>query len=400
MFKFLRNQLVNNARIEHLVKKIREKPYPVIQLWNGSTLEFLTGKPEYMDYLQGEEFDHGNIDEAALLQAFERAVGILSSRLRGVRQRTLLPRSHKLSITTVPGADQALKERYDRGLGDDPDYYSLKITAADNPFVSEEDLRLMMQNIPAEDVPIYMDCQWPDISGRLLPVRHYDACESIELEVEMKDLLDNHRIGANKEEKFRVGVIKWELPYEDDHYYVVVGDPGTGNPPKRNAGVVMAWDATVDPAEMVYFDWVYGYGSINPWLHSFKYAVEKYPGVKGFDSTSTQKYMSDIVFEREGIDVEPLNFSRDKWGYLNALRMVLERQLIAFPVIPGMRAQFTRYDLPDDKLAQDLIAGLMMSAWMLRPMLRMEPPSQVGLPNTQVIRGTRGFRRITRRRTR
>ena len=397
MFRFLRNEITNNERLEHLVPKIREKPYPIIRFFNGSTAEFLTAKPEYLDYLQGEEFDHGNIDEGALIVNFARAVGVLRSRLRGIRQRTGKHRLGLLSITSVPGADEALKERYDRGLGDNPDYISIKLLAKHNPFVTEEDIRLMLLDVPGEDIPMYMDCEWPEVSGKIISARHYDACESVIMNEEMDELLKNKVIGANYQEAPRLGCVKWELPYEQGHIYVVLGDPGTLNPPKRGAGCVMGWDVSVDPAEMVYFDWVYGNGSIGPWVTSFKYAKEKYPGNCGFDTTGTQKYMDELVFEREGIIVIPMNFSRDKWGFLNSLRMCLERRSIMFPFIQGMKTQARRYDLPDDKIAQDIVATLMMSAWLIRPSMQMQEPAQEGLPYLWSPRGSRGERRVVRR---
>ena len=398
MFRYLRTQITNNARISHLIDKVREKPYPLIKFWNGSSAEFLTAKPEYLDYLQGEEFDHGNIDEAALLGEFARTVGILRSRLRGIRQRTNVPRLHLLTITTVPGVDDVLRERYELGLTDNPDYISLKLIASQhNPFVSKEDLRLMLQDIPSEDVPIYMDCEWPETSGRLIQAQHYEACESIEMNQQMDDLIQNGVMGAAYQEYPRIGCIHWELPYEHGHTYVTSGDPGTVNPPKRNSGVVMAWDVTTYPTELVYFDWVFGNGSIGPWVTSFKYAKEKYPGHSGFDTTGTQKYMDELVFEKEGIIVEPLNFRRDKYGFINSLRMMLESQGLKFPFIQAMKSQAMKYDLPDDNLNQDTTACLMMSTWMIRPSLRMEQISNDRLPYLWRPRGYRNSRSVARR---
>ena|GEM_PF-1147752 len=397
MYDFLRDEIVNNDKLEHLLDRVVAAPYPQIRFRNGSTMEFLTAKPEYLDYLEGEEFDQGNIDEGALIADFAETVKALRSRLRGIRQRTQVPRLCLLTITTVPGTDDVLKERYERGLGNNPDHISIKILAKHNPFVTEEQLRLIIADTPEEDVPTYIECEWPEVRGRLLPARHYDNCESVEMMEQMDDLIEHGVMGADYQEVERIGCVRWELPYEDGHVYITAGDPGSGNPPKRGSGVVMSWDVTAEPAELVYLDWVYGNGSIGPWMTSFKYGLEKYPGHSGFDTTGTQKYMDELVFEREGIIVEPLNFRRDKFGFLNALRMVLELRGMSFPFIRGMKSQARKYDLPDDKIAQDLVACLMMSAWMIRPLRQMKEPRQDNLPYLWARRGIRRANRGVRR---
>jgi len=397
MFRNLRAMLINNDRIEHLVKKVREAPYPFVEFWNGSTCEFLTAKPEFLDYLQGEEFDHANIDECALLIDFARTVGLVRSRLRGVRQRTGVDRACLLSCTTVPGYDPELKERYERGLTDNPDYLSIKLLKQHNPYFSEEQLRLMMQDVTASDERMYIQCEWPEARGRLIPALHYNACESVELMLQMDDLIKNNVMGALYEEMPRIGVTHWELPRQEGHRYLVVGDPGFGDPPKRGAGVVMGWDVTEPPYDMVYFDWVFGGGSIGPWCTSFTHAARKYPGEKAFDSTGSQKEMDELYFEREGIIVYPLSFTRHKWGMLNSLLLLLEQHGVRYPFIQGMKGQCMRYALPDKKLDQDLVAGLMMSAWMIRPARRMEEPEREGLPFIGVKRGYRGSRTVGRR---
>ena len=399
MYRFLYRMTVGNEKIEHLIEKMVGSPRPLIRLWNGSTMEFLTVKPEYLKYLEGEEYDWGNIEEAALLINFAEVVSTLGSRLRGVRERTNVVRDTKLTVTTVPGDDDDMVVFYNRGLKKSNDFYSMKILVEEhNPNVTPEQLRVMRSRLLDEDIPVYIKCQWPSAAGRTIPAQHYDACESIEMEIWMDELLQSHVIGALREEDERLGIVRWEMPHEHGHQYLVIGDPGTGNPPKRNAGVVMGWDVTGVPARLIYFDWVFGYGSISPWVASFKYAKDKYPGACGFDTTSTQKYMDELVFEQEGIIVHPLNFSRDKNGFLNALRFILERKGMMFPFIQGMKSQGRKYKLPDKALAQDIIACLMMSAWMIRPSISTGDPKQDGLPDLWPQRGFRNRPAIGRRR--
>lgn len=387
----------DNDRLAHLIVNTREAPYPEIHFWNGSQAEFVTAKPEYIEHIMGNEFDHINLDEAALTPGLAQAIGNLRTRLRGVRPRINIHRQGLLSVTTVPGVDADLRSRYELGLQDNPDYLSVKITARHNPYVTDEDLRLMIQELPPSDVPTYIDCEWPDVSGRQIPARFYDACEDPMLNVEMDTMLQEKVQGANMVEVDRVGVIKWEWPFTQGHYYLTVGDPGTGDPPRRNAGVVLAWDVTTKPPMLVYFDWIYGGGSISPWVSSFKYAKSKYPGLGATDSTSTQKYMNELIWDREGIIVHPLNFSRDKWGLLNAAKMLWEYGGWRYPVIEGMKRQARAYDLPDDKLDQDIIATMMMSAWMIRPNVTIHEDPPQDTPYIWASRGSRAKRTPMRR---
>lgn len=411
MYRFLYRMTVGNDRIEHLIEKRVGSPRPLIRFWNGSTMEFLTVKPEYLTYLEGEEFDWGNIEEAANLINFSDVLSTLGSRLRGIRERTNVTRDNKLTITSVPGDDDDLLRFFELGLKGNPDHLSIKLKVRehnlvlsdldpDDPkqgHVTEEQIRVMLGRLLPEDIPVYIDCEWPSVTGRIIPASHYDACESIEMEIWMDDMIQSQVIGAVREEDERLGIVRWEMPHEHGHSYLTIGDPGTGNPPKRNAGVVMVWDTTDIPAQLVYFHWVFGFGSISPWVASFKYAKEKYPGPCGFDTTSTQKYMDELVFEQEGIIVHPLNFSRDKNGFLNALRFLLERKGMSFPFIFGMKSQSRKYKLPDKHLAQDIIATLMMSAWMIRPSMAGQDPEQDGLPDLWPSRGYRGRAAVGRR---
>jgi len=114
------------------------------------------------------------------------------------------------------------------------------------------------------------------------------------------------------------------------------------------------------PYDIVYFDWVFGKGAYRPFLQSYKYAIQKYsPILKGIDSTGTQKAINELAFENYGIEVEGINFQRDKDGMLNSLSVGITDHWFRWPVIKGFR-QLRQYRRIDDKrLAQD--SGMTMA---------------------------------------
>ena len=148
---------------------------------------------------------------------------------------------------------------------------------------------------------------------------------------------------------------------------VSMAQDGTASPPKRNTGVVLVFDVTGKPYELVYFHWVPGNGSYVPWLNSVKYAMDKYqPLLRGIDATGPQKAIDELVFEREGMPVDSVNFASDKPGMLNALKLLCQNHELKFPYIKALRHQLRTYKLPDKDLTQDIVSALMVFAYMTR----------------------------------
>jgi hypothetical protein len=170
------------------------------------------------------------------------------------------------------------------------------------------------------------------------------------------------------EEHPRHGITKFEFAINPGGTYIMAGDPGTDDPPKRNAGCVIVVDISKHPATMVYFDWVSGKGSYMPFLNSYKYAMNKYrPEVKLIDTTSTQKAMQELAFSEVGIETDGFNFSSDKQGALNALSLTLSNHDICFPIVKGIDRQLSNYMRDkDDKIAQDIVMTLAMAAYGMR----------------------------------
>lgn len=178
------------------------------------------------------------------------------------------------------------------------------------------------------------------------------------------------------EETTGAGCIHWERPSEaqNGRYYLLVDNPGQGNPPHRNSGVIIVWDITEfpkQPATLVHFKWVYGNGSYDPWKVAYKYAWETYRPVEALvDNTGTQKLWDEQVLLNMGIWATGLDFSGLKDGMLVAALQQVQRRLFRWPYIQGLRTQLIRYNISEDtknsKLPQDIVATIMMTAWYLR----------------------------------
>jgi hypothetical protein len=139
-------------------------------------------------------------------------------------------------------------------------------------------------------------------------------------------------------------------------------------------------------AYLVYFKWVYGHGTYDNFLTAYEYAYRKYRPMDALiDSTGTQKLWNEQVLLDRGIVAAGMNFSGDKKGMLVAAMRLVERQLIRWPYIQGIRGQLLTYKLAEDnKLPQDIVAVLMMAAYFLR-MYQWEEYAEEHQPETPVV---------------
>jgi len=154
--------------------------------------------------------------------------------------------------------------------------------------------------------------------------------------------------------------------------YCTIGDPGQGNPPDRNSAPIMVWDITdfpKAPAVMRAFYWVAGNGSIMPFFQEMLRLNDIYQTKDrcAFDSTGTQKGQNELAFANFGIMAEPMDMAvNGKMFAINSLKMFLGRGLIKFPYIAHLGNQLTNYRIPDNKIRQDLVMCIAMSASYIR----------------------------------
>lgn len=363
-----------NDRIEHLIKDVSLRPYPKITFQNFSEWHFRTmGKDAR--FIRGQEYDRINIDEAGL-DVEGIALKTLRGRLRGVRPDGTI-RMTRLDVTTSPTDAPWLQERFYKGVAGHPFadlkfYRSMRATIYDNIHLTPEAIALMEAEYSDEMIDVELRAMFPNYGMTTFPRDAIDACTEISLNDDMESAVhpENGKplAGYRLEEHPRHGITHFEVPPVSGATYVEAGDPGTGDPPKRNAGVVVVFRTDVKPYELVYFDWVFGRGSFNPFLASFKYALDLYkPVLRGIDATGPQKALEELAFENMGIAVSGLNFSRDKEGMINALSILLTNHSIRFPSIKGLNHQLRHYQRTDDKkLDQDIVMTMAEAAFLIR----------------------------------
>ena len=373
-FEMLMGWIEGNERAEHLIDDITLRPYPIIKFKNFSEYAFRTAGKDAR-FIRGQEYDRINFDEAGL-DFFGETIKVLRGRLRGKRPDGT-KRMNRLDVITSPTDTPWLRERFERGWKENADanlrdYLSFRIETYMNEHLTRRTIALMEKEYPDEMIDVELRAMFPDYGMSMFAKSHLTACFDQSLNDAMVLGLNpdegKPKPGYREEVHHRHGITLWELPYTPGHMYIMAGDPGTDSPPKRNSGVICVFDVTHRPARMVYFDWVDGRGSYNPFLNSYRYAISKYhPVLKGLDSTGTQKAIDELAFENNGIAVDGINFQKDKEGMLNSLISVISNHEVMMPLIKGVNNQLSIYARDKDKkIAQDIVMTLAIAAFLMR----------------------------------
>lgn len=366
---------------------IKYRPYIQYTFTNGSTLEFMNVS-DNADNIQSWSGDWINLDEAGLLDVIDEngqtqlskiMIG-LASRMRGERPDGR-PRMGLLSLISMAYANDTLWQYYDNGQ--DPDLqkrvWSRKVFHSENPYLTPEYLRMLRQNIPPG-----LEGMW--LRGEPPPRMGKEFADSL-LEVAFeKDQVSRAR--GNDQvliEETEAGVVTYEEPKRPMGVYAIAGDPGTGEPPSRNAPVIVVMDVTdfpKQPARLAAFWWGYSGGKYGTFIDQFAYLCSKYAipaDYRGYDSTGTQKSLAELAFTQGDIAVHPMDFSGSKkMTYISALKLLMGKGRFKVPSeIFGIRDQLRKYQLPDKKLPQDIVSSLAMVAYIMFPLFIAEYPEGI-----------------------
>ena len=249
-----------------------------------------------------------------------------------------------------------------------------------NTKLTAQMIHLMEAEYSDDMIDVELKGMFPDYGVSMFPRSHIMGCtdqslnDAAELAIRPEEG-GKARPGWIVDEHPRYGIVKYEAPFDPRGIYIMAGDPGTDGPPRRNAGIVMAIDIRERPAKLVYFDWVNGRGSYNPFLFSYKYAIAKYrPVLRGMDTTGTQKAIDELAFENVGISVDGINFQRDKEAMLNSLSQAVTNHEMRWPVIKGLQRQMQSYSRENDKkIPQDIVMTLAQLAFLERQAPEIEP---------------------------
>jgi hypothetical protein len=237
----------------------------------------------------------------------------------------------------------------------------------------------MQEDIPEELRQIEMDGKRPMGRGRFFPLHVVRSCESRDLNELAYQAQEASVPGALYEEDSRLGLLRYSLPHIPGHEYLIAADPGTGNVPRRNAACVVVYDITGFPlmegtkAEMVAFAWVSGNGRYEAFEQQFKTWWEYYGcGMNAaIETTGPQKSLAEYAFtlglNGQQMLIEPIDMSGNRKNEaIQAAIQLYQRGLFRTPFVRGMRGQLVGFDLPDTKIAQDIVSAIITAAAWLR----------------------------------
>jgi hypothetical protein len=251
------------------------------------------------------------------------------------------------------------------------EYWGKIISTYSNKNLTPKQIRGFERKITTdEDRARWLEGKRPAGVGDQFSTEMIDNCEEEGLNAIMEDAREKGTKGYRIETAEKCGINIWEMPPDQDRVYCVIGDPGQGNPPYRNAPCIGVWDFTnfpQEPATLRAFWWGFGNGSYQPFVTTMYRYMNMYESTDGgFDATGTQKMMDELVFERDGQLIQGMNMTGMKHVYNTALKMFMDKSMLRFPYIPSMRSQLGNYQLPDTKIPQDIVAMMQMTAGYLR----------------------------------
>ena len=381
---------------ERLIVSSPTRPYPLIKIgyiigdrMMEGTLEFMSlGEKGDATNIMSYRGDWINVDEAGLIDNLNEIVGNLATRLTGVTAggRELLAR---MSLTSNPWDNIELWQLYDMALADKEDGLVFNIDTAANKNVTPKQVKLALKRIPEEQHERFMTGNRQQGRGDYFAPHAVEGCESDLLqEIALKAYREKER-GCILQENPVLGVWHMRMPRIKGRSYFIVGDPGTGAAPARNAPTLMVFDVTQAKEKPIFipvvgFWWGNGGSSILPFIDKMMEWMDYYQPLHTYvDNTGTQKNTVELINYDKFFDeekgflqrgIEGCSFaSQQKIMYLMALRLSLEGHHFAWPkfLMKSVSSQLKNYDYfkdknPNSKLAQDIVAVLAMAAYEIR----------------------------------
>lgn len=399
VYKYIMMNFSNTPFFSQFVWNFPKKPYPQFVLKSDyigeSTIEILSIEhdPEKVRTLEGDIIF---LDQAEKIMELDDLTRDLGSRLRGqINGRAKLG---KFAMVANAGDNPQLWQRYDLAEWEPDVYKSFNPGSWDNIYLSEGDIANLKRRVggTTDEIDQWMGGQRPLGKGEHFPP---DMVRD-NMDIGLDNIMDKAQVvleaARGEIEKTRgktlirledmpeyfyvkktspkLGTYHWELPpdHRSGRQYIVIADPGQGNPPDRNSACIMVWDITEFPGNASYmraFNWVAGNGSYWPFLSEYERYVKLYhaQGRNAFDSTGTQKGFDELVFVMMNLHAEGLNMAGNgKFLALNAAKMFMGKRLMRYPYLSHLANQLTSYKLPDNKIRQDLVMTLCMSALYMR----------------------------------
>lgn len=325
------------------------------------------------------------VDQAEKFENINEVIRVIGSRFRGQVQGYEI--EGNMYFLANSADNEPLWRLYDEAESDPDRVQAMSPTTYDNIYITDEQLVNIEKNVGGDDqsIAVHMKGARPLGSGEHFPKHVLEKVLSPALDEMMANgrKVDPHSYIIEEHDK--VGIVRWELPYESGHDYLVVFDPGTDNPPNRNSAVGLVWkytDFPTAPASLVGFSWVYGNHSVEPWIAEYMRLVDKFRAKysNAIDATGWQSgYVEGIwAFDDEKPGAMSLTISK-KARYLNFAKRMSARGLLKAPFIPPLFSQLSRYRLPDNNISQDIVMAYILSAGWLEHLLYLGGEEETSL---------------------
>jgi hypothetical protein len=389
-------QLIDTPAWDFIENEV-DTPYPKI------LLNYKVGKARYRSSMEFMSMDKQaakifswrgdwiNLDEAALIDQLDVALMNLATRLTGktARGREYLGRMSLMSNPWDNESATHLYYFYDLAIDNPRECLSISIPTSANKNVTDRQIKGSLKFIrDPEEQERLLEGRRPMGKGKYFSKPRVEACADAYLSESIKLRYEKGEAGYTYITAPTLGAVEYQMPKTSD-YLFLLGDPGTGSYPARNApclGVVDASKLPDQPAILTAFWWGNGNKSIQPFVDKFYDFKEKYrPIFCGVDSTGPQAGMvqvmnlqqiwSGVPVKRlfETVPITGMDFSVGrKANMLISLRNMIELGILKWAdIAKGIKMQLFHYDPMLDrggepKIAQDIIAMLSMAAFVIR----------------------------------
>lgn len=388
MYDTLLTWLEGTLFAERFLWKAVEKPFPKITIKYRtadrkegkllipgrvvtSTMEFMSMSDDARRILTWEG-DAINIDQGEQHESLTDAIVSLGTRLRGIAPGGR-ERMGQLSILANSEDNPELWYIFDLAETRPTRYWSKQVTTYGNGNLSVKQVDNFKDRIKDPDkLGQYLGGDRPTGGGIEFSAEMVAEATDPSLDADMQIGLKAKQELFELREEDEAGVVLWKIPPRPNHDYVVVGDPGHGRPPYRNAPVVLCLDITdypTEPAKLSGFWWGNAGGRIDPFLNQFLGWRKEFRTLNcAFDATAGQHVYSQLSF-RGMDDIIPIDLAGSgvkKKSYINTLKLKMLSGKLKWPKeIPGLRWQFLKYKLPDEKIAQDIVSAFIVFAGYL-----------------------------------
>ena len=346
-----------------LVGKNSIECYPILD--DPGKILTLTGDEALLD--QAEKMDNGTLTDT---------IGKIASRFRGqVRGR---PRRGQITLVANSADNPELWDYYD-DAATDPDIWAYSPGTFENEYLTVADLKRFEKQVGRDEQSkrMYLFGERPLGSGEHFPRQSLEQCRARELDEIIRLHVEQKTPGWMLQRAQKVDIYRYRMPYEKGGRYIVAADPGWSNPPERNSPALAVW--RIDgfpkfPAQLVAFEWVFGHGQPTPWMAMYRELVQEYHaiGMNGFDATGPQagyERMEDFSDLRH----TPVSMAGvKKYIYLNLAKKLFATSSFQIPTIPHLFSQLAKYTLPDDKIRQDIVSMILVTAALLEPYMYIE----------------------------